>query len=65
MEKYALSDLRTWTSTLPWNRDTARRSGRRVRLVVDSLSTLFTSMDAADILDFTGPGLSNCVKAGS
>ncbi|HBC91441.1 MAG TPA: ATPase [Pelotomaculum sp.] len=53
LEKYALSDLRNLDKYFALETEVLRgTAGRRVRLVVDSLSTLFTSIDPPDILDF-------------
>jgi len=52
-EKYALSDLRNLEKYFALEDEVLRGcAGRRVRLVVDSLSTLFTNLDTAEILDF-------------
>ena len=52
-EKYALSDLRNLDKYYALESKVLDNSaGRRVRLVVDSLSTLFTTVDPNDILDF-------------
>lgn len=52
-EKYALSDLRNLDKYFALETKVLRSiTGRRVRLVVDSLSTLFTSIETPDILDF-------------
>lgn len=52
-EKYALSDLRNLEKYFALEMEVLRGcTGRRVRLVVDSLSTLFTNLDSAEILDF-------------
>lgn len=53
LEKYALSDLRNLDKYFALETEVLRNNAeRRVRLVVDSLSTLFTSIDTPDILDF-------------
>ncbi|BAF58930.1 MAG: ATPase [Pelotomaculum sp.] len=52
-EKHSLSDHRNLEKYFALESEVLHRlSGRRVRLVVDSLSTLFTMIDPADILDF-------------
>lgn len=52
-ERYALSDLRNLEKYFALETELlCGCAGRRVRLVVDSLSTLFTNIDAADILEF-------------
>ncbi len=53
VEKYALSDIHNLDKYFAIEAELLRGCARRrVRLVVDSLSTLFTSVDTADILDF-------------
>lgn len=65
MEKYALSDLRNLDKYFALETEILHGcGGRRVRLVVDSLSTLFTSMDAADILDFHRTRIKQLRKSG-
>ena len=52
-EKYALSDHRHLEKYFALEEEILRSyTGRRVRLVVDSLSTLFTAVDTTDILEF-------------
>ncbi|OPX87142.1 MAG: Circadian clock protein kinase KaiC [Pelotomaculum sp. PtaB.Bin104] len=52
-EKYALSDHRNLEKYYALETEVLRScAGRRVRLVVDSLSTLLTMIDAAEILEF-------------
>jgi KaiC/GvpD/RAD55 family RecA-like ATPase len=52
-ERYALSDLRNLEKYFALETELLRGcTGRRLRLVVDSLSTLFTSADTDDILEF-------------
>ncbi|GBF33993.1 circadian clock protein KaiC [Desulfocucumis palustris] len=52
-EKYALSDLRNLEKYFALETEVLRGCiGRRVRLVVDSLSTLLTNLDITDVLDF-------------
>lgn len=52
-EKYALNDLRNLEKYFALETEVLRGYGnRRVRLVVDSLSTLLTNLDITDILDF-------------
>jgi len=52
-EKYALSDLRSLEKYFALeNEILSNIKGQRIRLVVDTLSTLFTSIDTPDILDF-------------
>lgn len=52
-EKYTLADLRNLEKYYALETEVLRNcEGRRVRLVVDSLSTLLTNLDINDILDF-------------
>lgn len=52
-EKYHLNDQRSLDKYFALEKSILKQlSGQRVRLVVDSLSTLFTSMDMQDILEF-------------
>lgn len=53
MEKFALADLHSLDKYFSMERELLKRfSGQRVRLVVDSLSTLFTPFDQAEIMEF-------------
>ena len=52
-EKYAFSDPRNLEKYFALEAEVLRGcTGRRLRLVVDSLSNLFTNLDSAEILDF-------------
>lgn len=52
-EKYTLYDCRNLDKYFALENEVLRNcKGKRVRLVVDSLSTLFTTVDTADILEF-------------
>lgn len=65
LEKYALSDLRNLDKYFAMETKILNSiTGRRVRLVVDSISTLFTSIDPSEILDFHRSRIKNLRKKG-
>lgn len=65
LEKYTLSDLRNLDKYFALETEVLRNvNGRKVRLVVDSLSTLFTSIEPADILDFHRARIKHLRKRG-
>jgi len=52
-EKYVLSDLRHLEKYFALESEVLRScSGRRVRLVVDSISTLLTNLEISEVIDF-------------
>ncbi len=64
-EEYALADLRNLDKYFALESEILSGCrGHRIRLVVDSLSTLFTSVDTAEILDFHRTRIKRLRKSG-
>lgn len=64
-EKYYIPDHRNLDKYFALEAEVLRNyTGRRVRLVVDSLSTLFTNIDTADILEFHRARIKHLRKSG-